>query len=116
MALSAAPALDAHFGLCEFKPTKIAGHVVHAQANQLMQLNDPRLGSLADVYVERPTDVTLQLTPNGQLGKVDVAKPNAKEVADAANFVHSLVQGGQIAPGGTSMRTTHAVQTGAHGR
>jgi hypothetical protein len=116
LAISVVPALASHYGLCDFTTTKIVGRVLHGRANQLFQLHDSRLGSLDGVYAERPTDVTVELAPNGSLGNVQVGKPDSEEVEDAANFVHSLIQSGRIALHGDVRGATHVVQKDSNGR
>jgi hypothetical protein len=115
LTLSAAPAL-AHHELSEFKPTKIVGRFLHGRANQLFQLNDPRLGVLDGVYVERPADVAVELNLNGSVGEVQVTKPDSEDVADAINFVHTLIQSGQVAMHGESKGATHVVEKDGDGR
>ncbi len=116
IAMAIAPALASHHGLNAFASTGIHGRVIHGRANQLSQLNDPRLGALDGIYVERPAEVTVAITSKGGLGKVQTAGPGPDEVSDAVNFVHTLMQGGRIAHQGESRGTTHAVQMDANGR
>ena len=116
IAIGLAPALALHHGLNTFTITNIHGRVIHGRAKQLFQLNDPKLGELNGIYVERPTEVTIEVTSQGSLGRVQVEEPSPEEVADAVNFVSTLVQGGRIAQGGESKGTTHAVQIDSSGR
>ncbi len=116
IAIAIAPALASHHGLKEFASTSIQGKLIHGRANQLFQLNDPRLGALDGIYVERPTEVTVEITSQGSLRKVQTVKPSPDEMSDAVNFVHTLIQGGRIANKGESRGTTHAVQSDASGR
>ncbi len=116
IAIAIAPALASHHGLKEFASTNIHGKLIHGRANQLFQLDDPRLGTLDGIYVERPTEVTVEITSQGSLGKVQTVIPGPDEISDAVNFVHTLIQGGRIAHQGESRGTTHAVQSDASGR
>lgn len=116
LALAVVPRLDSQYGISAFKPTKVLGHIVHGTAKQLMQLNDPRLGTFDGIYVERPTMVTVELSPTGGLGKVQAEQPDPEEVADAITFVQSLIKGDRIALDGETRGTTHAVQKDSSGR
>ncbi len=116
IAIAIAPALVAHHGLKAFVSTDIHENLIHGRANQLLQLNDPRLGALDGIYVECPAEVTVEITSKGTIGKVQTAEPNPDEVSDAVNFVHTLIQGGRIANQGDSKGTTHTVQMDASGR
>lgn len=116
LARAAGATLNSEHGLHEFTPTDISGRILHGRAKQLLQLNDPRLGALDGVYVERPTDVTVELAPNGSVGSVQASKASPEEIADAVNTVHTLIQGERIARPGHAKGTTHAVVTDANGR
>ena len=111
-----APALSLHHGLNAFKISEIQGRVIYGRAKQLIQLNDPKLGELDGIYVERPTEVTIEFTSQGSLERVRAEAPSPDEVADAVNFVCTLVQGGRIAHIDGSKGTTHAVQIDPSGR
>lgn len=112
----AALALPANLGLSGFTPTTVANRVLHGRANQLVQLNDSRLGSLSGVYVERPTEVAVQLASNGTVGAVTVNEPSAEEVEETVNFVRSLVRSGRVGLAEDAQGMTHAVRTDAQGR
>ena len=116
VAIAIAPALASHHGLKAFASTNIHGKLIHGRAKQLFQLNDPRLGALDGIYVERSAEVTVEITSQGSLGNVQTAEPGPDEISDAVNFVHTLIQGGRIAHQGESRGTTHAVQLDASGR
>ena len=116
IAIGLAPALALHHGLNAFTLTNIHGRVIHGRAKQLFQLNDLKLGELDGIYVERPTEVTFEITSKGSLARVQVEEPSPEEIADAVNFVCTLAEGGRIEQVGESPGTTHAVQIDPSGR
>ncbi len=116
IAMAIAPALASHHGLNAFASTGIHGRVIHGRANQLLQLNDAKLGAFDGIYVERPAEVNVEITSNGNIGYVQIAEPDPDEVSETVNFVHTLIQGGRIAHQGESKGATHAVQMDTSGR
>jgi len=114
-----AAALDARHGLVALTPTGGGSRTVRGRANQLFQLNDPRLGPLNGVYVERPVEVTVKLAADGRVASVEAPAPTPDEVADAVNFVSSLVKSRKVAVPGQAappFGVTHAVEQDAAGR
>jgi hypothetical protein len=115
LAISAVPEL-ANQKLVDFQPTSIVKGTLHGRANQLVQLVDPRLGSLKGIYVKRPTEIAVDFSPHGTMNTVHVAQPDKEEIADMANYVHSLNQSGQIDTGSGSKGATHFIKTDSKGR
>ncbi|MEK6262282.1 MAG: hypothetical protein AABP62_27100 [Planctomycetota bacterium] len=116
---AAAAALATRHGLVGFTATATVGRSVHGRANQLVQLNDPRLGSLDGVYVERPSEVTVDIGLDGLVAEVEAVAPDSDDVADAVNFVSSLMKSGRVAIPGQpvpSFGVTHAVERDSEGR
>jgi len=105
-------------GLSDFRQTGRQGRRVRGEANQLVQLDDPRLGPLNGVYVALPTQVTVELASSGRVTEVASAGPGSDEVADAVNFVCSLMKSRSIAGEGltTGPRATHAIEQDQAGR
>src|SRR5262249_44954278 len=75
-AAAVATALASRFGMGGSPPTRRDGRTLHGRASHLIQLNDPRLGTLNGVYVERPADVTVELGPDGRVASVAGASPD----------------------------------------
>jgi hypothetical protein len=121
-AAAMAVSLEARHGLVGFTPDRghwleAAGGSVRGHAQRLVQLTDPRLGPLAGVYVDLPTEVTVRLGPGGRVAGVSAPPPPADAVADAANFVSTLVKSGRVAlPGQPAVGATHAVVEDDAGR
>lgn len=113
------PMLADRHGLVGFRQLDVAGRTIQGQASKLIQLNDPKLGPLDGIYVERPTEVTVELGPDGRVANVAAAPPGPDEVADAVNFVSSLVKSRSVAIPGqppSEFRGTHSIETDAAGR
>lgn len=118
-AAAVAPALASRFGLVGFKPTRIGTMSLSGLSSQLLQLNDPRLGPLDGVYVERPTEVTVELGPDGRVVGVSDSTADPDELADSVNFVSSLLKSGKVAiPGQQAppFGVTHIVECDDAGR
>jgi hypothetical protein len=118
-ARAAAADLAVRHGLLGFDMTGKEGSTIHGRANQLIQLNDPRLGPLNGVYIERPSEVRVEFTADGRIADVAATSPEREEVADAVNFVSSLVKTGRVAIPGQpppAFGTTHTVETDRQGR
>ena len=117
-AAAIAATLAARYSLIDFRPSElVGGHKVKGQAKHLVKLNDPSLGDLNGVYVELPSDVTVSLGADGRVSDVAVTPPGAGEVADAINYVSSLVKSKKIAtPEQPAVGATHAVEKDAAGR
>src|SRR5262249_28344519 len=114
-----APALLHRFGLVNFNPSHRDQKAIHGRTSQLVQLNDPRLGPLNGVYVERPAEATVDLGSDGRVTGVAVDAADSEEVADAVNFVSTLVKSGKVAvPGDTAKKigVTHVVERDSAGR
>jgi hypothetical protein len=113
-------ALAGRYHLFGFRPTGTGGAgagQVKGQANQLVKLDDPKLGALDGVYVELPGDVTVSLGADNRVSGVVATPPGTDEVADAVNYVTGLVKNGQVAmPGQPTSGTTHAVEQDADGQ
>jgi len=119
LSAAAAAALATRHGLVGFTATATVGRSIHGRANQLVQLKDPRLGSLNGIYVERPSEVTVDFGPDGRVAEVVATVPNPDEVADAVNFVSSLIKSGRLAVPGQpapSFGVTHVVESDSEGR
>ena len=101
-----------------FTPTRSSGRTICGRATQLVQLDDTGLGPLNGVYIEQPTDVTVEMASDGRIAEVAACPPEPEEVADALNFVRSLAKSGKIeAPGiEGSQGTTHRVERDSAGR
>jgi FMN phosphatase YigB (HAD superfamily) len=114
-----APALSLRFGLVNFTSSNEIGETVQGRASQLMQLNDPRLGPLNGVFVERPAEVTAKLGSDGRVTGVTVDPADPEEVPDAVNFVSTLVKSGQLEVPGQLARgigVSHVVERDSAGR
>jgi len=112
-------ALDEQHGLVDFHPTGGDMRTLHGRAGRLVQLSDARLGRINGVYVEIPTDVTVELSPDGQVASATAAMPVPDEVSDALSFVLGLVRGDRVAVQGetTPLSTpTHVVEQDSVGR
>jgi FMN phosphatase YigB (HAD superfamily) len=116
---AAAAALAARHGLLGFDMIATDGRSIYGRANQLFELNDPRLGPLDGVFVERPSDVRVDLASDGRITNVVTAAPEPDEVADAVDFVSSLIKSGRVAIPGqkpSAFGVTHMVETDSEGR
>jgi FMN phosphatase YigB (HAD superfamily) len=114
-----ATALASRFGLLGFTPTGGSAGTVRGLVSQLIQLNDPRLGPLDGVYVERSTEVKVELGPDGRVAGVANDQADSDEVADAVNFVSTLVKSGRVEiPGQAAppFGVTHVVERDTAGR
>lgn len=119
--LAIAPALAARHGILGFAPDEAGdrGDVIRGRAGLLVPLDDARLGPLRGVHVELPTEVAVRLGRDGKMTGVTAAPLDPDAMADAADFVSSLVASKQVAiPGGDApaFGVTHAVETDSAGR
>lgn len=118
-AAASAAELDIRHGLAGFEVIESSGQRIRGRANQLLQLNDSRLGPLNGVFIERPSEVRVELRDDGRISKVTAAATPPDEVEDAINFVFSLIRSGRVAiPGQPApiMGATHAIETDSKGR
>jgi len=118
-AAAAAAELDIRHGFVGFEAIESAGQRIRGRANQLVQLNDPRLGPLNGVFIETPSEVRVDLRDDGRISRVAAAAPQPEETDDAINYVSSLLKSGRVAiPGqpAPAVGATHAIETDSEGR
>ena len=115
---AAGSVLAAHHNLLGFNPTAVEEHKVRGTAMRLVQLKNPKLGPLDGVFVELPTEATVELGLDGRVNAVSATPVDADAVMDATNFVSGLVKSQSVTiPGQRSKSgSTHTVETDAAGQ
>lgn len=119
LARALAPGLASRFGVVDFTPLSQEGKSLRGQANRLVSLHDPRLGALNGIHVELPAEVIASLGHGGRLESVATGEADPEAVADAVEFVTSLIRSRRVVVPGQQPPTvaaTHSVQTDSAGR
>ena len=116
--LATAMTLSVHHDLVGFEPKSTSdGQQMRGRAAKLVQHSDPKLKQLDGVYVELPTEVTVNLGAGGQVMKVTSTPPEADATSDAVNYVSSLLKSQRVAvPGQPAVNATHELEHDATGR
>lgn len=87
------------------------------EANRLVKLSDPRLGSLDGLYVELPCQVRFRCGNDGKIRDVTAGDPSQEEISDAVNFVAGLLKSKRVAlPSEQTFGATHQVESDEAGR
>jgi hypothetical protein len=91
---------------------------VEATAKAFCTLSDPALRHLDGIQVELPVDLRIHLDEAGKVRSVDSAEPGPEQRAEAAHYVKTLLDHGQVStdPQHLSRGATHVIETDAQGR
>jgi hypothetical protein len=95
---------------------ELPGGLVEVEANKLHPVHDE--GGEA-IYAPVPVSFSVALDAGGRVKSIDGGNPSPAAVADAARYIKTLRDSGQLATGGERQpapRPTHQIERDAQGR